>query len=148
MLLSFFYPLEQLLVTTEEPMFSLFLDKVFWRVGLFYSQEETGWYVLVDPEGSNAFDRLFDNSMFEPGLDFNITGQLALDVAETEDEFEVKAVIPGINPDDWVLRMQPLGIIQLWQIAQGMLGNLSYSLNLTSEPPSGRWYADSPPLSR
>jgi HSP20 family protein len=48
----------------------------------------------------NAFDRLFDNSMFEPGLDFNITGQLALDVAETEDEFEVKAVIPGIDPDD------------------------------------------------
>jgi HSP20 family protein len=46
----------------------------------------------------NAFDRLFDNSMFEPGLDFNITGQLALDIAETEDEFEVKA--GGINPDD------------------------------------------------
>jgi HSP20 family protein len=38
--------------------------------------------------------------LFEKGLDFNISGQLALDVAETEDEFEVKAVIPGINPDD------------------------------------------------
>lgn len=33
-------------------------------------------------------------------MDFNISSQLALDVAETEDEFEVKAVIPGINPDD------------------------------------------------
>jgi HSP20 family protein len=48
----------------------------------------------------NAFDRLFDSSFFEPGLDFNITGQLALDVTEREDKFEVKAVIPGVNPDD------------------------------------------------
>jgi HSP20 family protein len=73
-----------------------------------YQQTKTGGVNMLsrrDPfreqmSFRNAFDRLFDSSLYEPGLDFNITGQLALDVSETEDEYEVKAVIPGINPDD------------------------------------------------
>jgi HSP20 family protein len=47
-------------------------------------------------------DRLFDNTFFGP--DFNwaqpAAWDLALDVAENDDEIIVKASIPGINPDD------------------------------------------------
>jgi HSP20 family protein len=46
-------------------------------------------------------DRLFDNAFFSPSSDWEpLTGELALDVAETEDEFVVKVSLPGINPDD------------------------------------------------
>ena len=48
-----------------------------------------------------AFDNLFDRSFPSAGWwDSELTGQFALDVAENEDGFEVKAVLPGINPDD------------------------------------------------
>jgi HSP20 family protein len=46
----------------------------------------------------NEMDHMFDNSMlgpFQPAA-----WDLALDVAETGDEFLVKASLPGINPDD------------------------------------------------
>jgi HSP20 family protein len=46
----------------------------------------------------NEFDRMFENSLLGP---FHPeTWDLALDVAETDDEFLVKASLPGINPDD------------------------------------------------
>jgi len=49
----------------------------------------------------SAFDRMFDNALvgaadYEAGSSLG----LALDVAETNDEYIVKASIPGINPDD------------------------------------------------
>ncbi len=50
----------------------------------------------------SAIDRLFDESIFGRQSDFE--GQLGwsplLDVAETVDEFLVKASLPGIEPDD------------------------------------------------
>jgi hypothetical protein len=49
-------PLEQLIVTSEEPIYFLYLDNVFWRVGFFYSQEEVGWDILVDPEEGTIFE--------------------------------------------------------------------------------------------
>jgi HSP20 family protein len=48
----------------------------------------------------HAFDSLFDNSIPYAGWDTGVTNQFAVDVSETEDEFEVKAVLPGIHPDD------------------------------------------------
>lgn len=50
----------------------------------------------------NDFDRLFENFMDSPefhenrGLDWG----LALDVTENENNFTIKASVPGINPDD------------------------------------------------
>ena len=44
-------------------------------------------------------DRMFDRTL-EPGWSDQVTWGLALDVAETKDDFVVKASIPGINPDD------------------------------------------------
>jgi HSP20 family protein len=46
-----------------------------------------------------ALDRLFDRTL-EPAWSESISWDLALDVAETKDEFLVKASIPGLNPDD------------------------------------------------
>ena len=48
----------------------------------------------------NAMDRLVDSNQFEA-----LSGQprnwgLALDVSENEDEFVVKASVPGVNPED------------------------------------------------
>jgi HSP20 family protein len=50
----------------------------------------------------SAMDRMFDNSFFGGQMDWpqEFTQNLALDVVEKEDEFLVKASIPGINPDD------------------------------------------------
>ena len=46
----------------------------------------------------NEMDRMFESSLLGP---FQPTPlDLALDVAETDDEFLVKASLPGINPDD------------------------------------------------
>ncbi|RME80475.1 MAG: Hsp20/alpha crystallin family protein [Caldilineae bacterium] len=48
----------------------------------------------------NAMDRLF-NELTEPSEYWtDRPWALALDVAETEEEFVVKASLPGINPDD------------------------------------------------
>jgi HSP20 family protein len=46
-------------------------------------------------------DRMFDNAFFGEPLEWRtFSGDLALDVAENENEFLVKASLPGINPDD------------------------------------------------
>ncbi|MCP4422837.1 MAG: Hsp20/alpha crystallin family protein [Chloroflexi bacterium] len=45
----------------------------------------------------NEFDRLFERSHSRPvSRDWNV----ALDVAENDDVYTVKATVPGINPDD------------------------------------------------
>jgi HSP20 family protein len=46
----------------------------------------------------NEMDRMFENNMLSPFE--TTTWDLALDVAETDDEFLVKASLPGINPDE------------------------------------------------
>ena len=46
-----------------------------------------------------AMDRLFDRAL-EPSWSESAVWNLALDVVENEDEFLVKASLPGINPDD------------------------------------------------
>ena len=48
----------------------------------------------------NAVDRLFDSTYGTSSTGQPVTWGLALDVIEQEDEFLVKASIPGINPDD------------------------------------------------
>lgn len=49
----------------------------------------------------SAMDRLFDTAfMGEPGEWSSFADTLPLDVSETEDEYLVKASIPGIKPDD------------------------------------------------
>lgn len=49
----------------------------------------------------SSMDRMFDDAFFRTRWDWEpVSADLALDVAETEDEFVVKASIPGINPDD------------------------------------------------
>lgn len=49
----------------------------------------------------SAMDRLFDSAFYGSALDWEpVAGDLALDVAESENEFVVKASLPGINPDD------------------------------------------------
>lgn len=49
----------------------------------------------------NTMDRLFDSVLSGTTLTWQPTvWDLALDVAENEDEYVVKASIPGINPDD------------------------------------------------
>jgi HSP20 family protein len=50
----------------------------------------------------SALDRLFDDTFFNrsPGWEDQLGWAPALDVAETGDEFVVKASLPGINPDD------------------------------------------------
>ena len=46
----------------------------------------------------NEMDRMFENTLLGP---FEPTAwDLALDVAETDNEYLVKASLPGINPDD------------------------------------------------
>lgn len=44
----------------------------------------------------NEFDRLFERPLARTASNWNV----ALDVAETEDNYLVKATIPGINVDD------------------------------------------------
>lgn len=49
----------------------------------------------------SAVDRMFDQSVENRSLwETPVVWDLALDVAESEDEYLVKASIPGINPDD------------------------------------------------
>ena len=49
----------------------------------------------------NAVDRLFDTTFgLTPLSQQPVTWGLALDVIEKDDEFLVKASIPGVNPDD------------------------------------------------
>lgn len=50
----------------------------------------------------NAMDRLMEGAFVGPQLNWlqPVSWDLALDVAETADEFLVKASLPGINPDD------------------------------------------------
>jgi HSP20 family protein len=45
-------------------------------------------------------DRLFDDFFGSPLVDRQPDWNLALDVAESQEEFLVKAAIPGISPDD------------------------------------------------
>ncbi len=46
-------------------------------------------------------DRFFENALANFGADWNPnTWDLALDVAETNDEYLVKASLPGVNPDE------------------------------------------------
>ena len=49
---------------------------------------------------ANNFDRYVDRQMNWPATNMDVNLGLALDVAETEDGFVVKASVPGINPDD------------------------------------------------
>ena len=48
----------------------------------------------------NAMDRVFEDVAEQPFWNRSGSWALALDVAETEENFLVKASIPGINPDD------------------------------------------------
>lgn len=48
----------------------------------------------------NAVDRLFDSTIGPLTTTQPATWSLALDVIEKDDEFLVKASVPGINPDD------------------------------------------------
>ena len=50
----------------------------------------------------NDFDRLFENFMDLPQFQENrdLNWGLALDVTENENNFTIKASVPGINPDD------------------------------------------------
>jgi HSP20 family protein len=47
-----------------------------------------------------AFDRLFDETFALPRLREPMTWTLALDVAEKDNAYIVKASLPGVNPDD------------------------------------------------
>lgn len=48
-----------------------------------------------------ALDSMFDDTLLGTSWESQaFVGELPLDVAETEDGYEVKASIPGINPDD------------------------------------------------
>ncbi|MFZ6031090.1 MAG: Hsp20/alpha crystallin family protein [Chloroflexota bacterium] len=48
-----------------------------------------------------AVDRMFDQSIENRSLwETPVVWDVALDVAETKDEYVVKASLPGINPDD------------------------------------------------
>lgn len=49
----------------------------------------------------SAMDRLFDNAFYGSPFDMAaFSEELPLDVAETADEFVVKASLPGFKPDD------------------------------------------------
>lgn len=50
----------------------------------------------------SAMDRLFESAFGEsiPGWSRGLAADLALDVSENENEYVVKASLPGINPDD------------------------------------------------
>jgi HSP20 family protein len=48
----------------------------------------------------NTMDRLFESALSGTSIWQPVSWDLALDVVETEDEYTVKASLPGINPDD------------------------------------------------
>lgn len=47
-----------------------------------------------------AMDRMLDRAFAGPQVGWQPVWNLALDVVENDDEFVIKASIPGINPDD------------------------------------------------
>jgi HSP20 family protein len=47
-----------------------------------------------------SMDRLFDDAMTDSETWQPVTWDLALDVVENEDEYLVRASLPGLNPDD------------------------------------------------
>lgn len=47
-----------------------------------------------------AMDRVFGNELFDEDWNQQFNWNLPLDVSESEDEFVVKASLPGVNPDD------------------------------------------------
>jgi len=50
----------------------------------------------------SAMDRMFEGAMIGPELEWrpSTSWQLSLDVVESDDDYSVKASVPGINPDD------------------------------------------------
>lgn len=49
----------------------------------------------------NEIDRLFDQSLsLDWPTDRRLFGELAIDLSETEDNYEVRASVPGIDPKD------------------------------------------------
>jgi len=48
----------------------------------------------------NTMSRLADDNFYNRRWTWNPNAELALDVVETEEEYLVKASVPGINPDD------------------------------------------------
>jgi HSP20 family protein len=50
----------------------------------------------------NMMERMFDGSMLSPAFEWEqpFAWNLALDVAETDDDFVVKASLPGMKPED------------------------------------------------
>ena len=55
----------------------------------------------------DAMDRLFDFNLAAPATQWQPAGwSLALDLAETDDAYMVKASLPGINPDDLEITYQ------------------------------------------
>ena len=50
----------------------------------------------------DAMDRMFEDAMIGPEWEWRpaTSWQLSLDVVESDDEYVVKASVPGINPDD------------------------------------------------
>jgi HSP20 family protein len=60
------------------------------------------WTPMNPVKMMNEFDRLFERPYTRPTADWNI----ALDVAETEDNYLVKATVPGINIDDLEITLE------------------------------------------
>lgn len=56
----------------------------------------------------DAMDALFQESFIRPGGGYGANGPVALplDVSETEDEFVVKASLPGVKPEDVQITVQ------------------------------------------
>lgn len=50
----------------------------------------------------NEFDRLFERPLANGTREWNI----ALDVAENEDAYLIKATVPGVNPDDMEITLE------------------------------------------
>ncbi len=48
----------------------------------------------------NMMDRLFDNAFTGWDLEDTLTSELPLDVVENDNEYVVKASLPGLNPED------------------------------------------------
>ncbi|MGB9641272.1 MAG: Hsp20/alpha crystallin family protein [Anaerolineales bacterium] len=48
----------------------------------------------------SMMDRLFDNAFSTWDFEDTFVGELPLDVVENDDEYIVKASLPGMNPDD------------------------------------------------
>ena len=62
----------------------------------------------------NEFDRLFERPYTRPTAEWNV----ALDVAETEDNYFVKATIPGVNVEDIEITLEDDVLLLKGEIAQ------------------------------